>query len=204
MAAADAKAQPIRQLVDGLDAEVGAVVKAVGQHLAGGGRDEQAGIGVVEVYDAGLANPLVCAGAKQLEEASLVAAVRLDAAVEVEVLGRHVGEHCNVVVDADHALHAERVRRGFDHRAAVAGVDHLAQPCLQLRRLGGGDVLRVGLGPAARAQADGADEACAHAGALKDRGQHCAGGRLAVGACDPNRVEPRRGPPAGAACPGFV
>ena len=56
----------------------------------------------------------------------------------VEVVAADVGEGRDIELAGADALLHERVRRGLDHRALSARLDHAAQPRLHLGRFRGG------------------------------------------------------------------
>ena len=74
---------------------------------------------------------------QQVEQTALRAPVALDAAVKVEMLMGHVGNHRAIEAKAVHALELQRVRRHFEHRPVDPGIQQLAQLPGDHRRLGG-------------------------------------------------------------------
>ena len=70
------------------------------------------------------------------EQADLGPAIRVERAVEVEVLVRQVGEDRAVVVDARDAIRGEAVRARLDDGRLLAGIGHLAQDPLELEGAG--------------------------------------------------------------------
>ena len=122
--------------------------------------------------------------AESAEEAELGLAVRLECAVQLQVLVSQVGEDGHVVCDLGDAVQRQSMGSGFHDRGPIAGLHHGPQNLLQLGGLGSGDVLRVGCAQRAHFPGRRGDEARRDAAGLQDgRGQKgCRG--LAVRAGD--------------------
>ena len=180
---------------------VGAIGDHGGARLVGGGLEPRRR-GVVAVDDrrpsatGGRRRP--CPGCRRparerAEQLELGGAIRLERAVELEVLVGEVGEHGGVPGHAEHAVERQRVGGGLDHRGGVARPGHRRERRLQLGRAGRGDVRRVPVAQLADLCLDGPDQAGRQARGL-ERGDGEERGRgLAVRARDPDRAErPRR------------
>ena len=126
-----------------------------------------------------------------VEQQRLGLEVVAEIGVEVEVVVGEVGEAGGGEAGAVDPVQDEGVRRHLDGGHADAGIDHPGEERLELRRLGCRPL--TGEGHAVDAGADGADHPGALAGRPGDGLQQPGGGRLAVGAGDPEHRQPRRG-----------
>ena len=125
------------------------------------------------------------------EEQRLRRDIGVACAVIIKMFVRDIGHCRNVEIHRGDATLVQPVAGAFDHGIGAAGVDHLAQETLHLRRVGRGDV-EAGVDlSAADAGAHGGDDADATlrrcrrcAGRLENRLEQRACRRLAVGAGD--------------------
>ena len=138
------------------------------------GVGEAAAVGIVDVHHAD-------DGPFRLEQHRLGLEVRLDGAVQVEVITPEVGEHGRVEAGAVDAVQGQGVRRHLHHHRTGAVVAHRRQSRLQLG----------GFGRRVRAR-QRADDTGGIAGGPQDRREQPAGGGLAVGAGDPDEAQRRR------------
>ncbi len=155
---------------------------------SGGGDDgSRLALGVIGIDDGVLAPALLrvlLTEGQSREEAALGGPIGLQRAVELQVLGGHVGEHRDIVGDAADATLRQPVRARLDHRPAIAGSQHGGQVVLQFGCLG-----CAGTGAVAQALASDDDVGRAHqagavAGRCEDGANEVGRGRLAVGASD--------------------
>ena len=121
------------------------------------------------------------------EEPSLRVEVVVHRPVQVEVVLAQVREHERVEADAVEPAQRRAVRARLDGRAAVAGVEHLAEEPLQVDRLGRRE--RRGPALAADLPLDGPDEPGPTARGLEDRAQQKRGRRLPVRPRDAGELE---------------
>jgi hypothetical protein len=136
-------------------------------------------VGVVHAGDQ--RRPLL---AGDLEQPPLGAEVVLHVAVEVEVVLREVRERRDVPGDGVGAVQLQGVGADLHDARDVATVAHRAERPLQVDRLG--RRAHDGLLDAADPRGDGAQQAGPATGGLQQRPGQERGGRLAVGAGDPD------------------
>ena len=178
---------------DGFGADVGARIGAVGDEprsCLACHRLEQAAVAVVAVDDPGPRRGLDRQPVgKPLEQAQLGGPVALERPVELEMLVAQVREDRDVIGDSRDPVEREPVRGGLEDRDVVAGLDHGPQGCLELRGLGRGHVLRIGVARAVDLHLHGPDEPGRPARRLEGGHDQGAGGALAVRAGDPDDRE---------------
>ena len=148
----------------------------------GKSRGQARAVGVVDVDRPRSSRP-------GLEQPPLGQEVVLHVGVEVEVVLREVGEDRRRPVDGVGAVQGERVARDLHDDRVVAGGEHVGEGALQVDRLGRG--ARHGVLLAADDRGHGAEQAGRRPARLEQRAHEEGRRRLAVGAGDPDRGQPR-------------
>ena len=199
--------EPVLVLLDARGPDVRGGIGAVGQDPGAGllaDADEGARARIVGIDDPGRgprSGPgLSDVRREPLEEAQLRVAVGLPGAVQFKVLVGQVGQDRDVVGDRIHASERQPVRGRLDDGGGVPGQDHGANGTLEVRRLGGGGVLRVVDLDTADARRDRAGHPGPDAGRLERRDREERGRRLAVRAGDADDAKLATGiavPPGG-------
>ena len=133
------------------------------------------------------------AGVFRGEQLGLGREVIGDRVVELQVVAAEVGEADDVELDAGHPPQRERVRADLHGHRVCATVAHHGEHRLQVGRLRGGDGGAVEMQRLTTEQeAERPDTADAASGPVQRGRQHQHGGRLAVGAGDPEARQPAR------------